>query len=228
MKKLFFGLALLAFVGCGQKKWTKEDAKKKCIADANKDNESKDIPDDLKNKICDCWADKAIVNYKSAAAADKDSSSTAFKEMGFSCMWNKEIVGPMFRNEFKGKAELEGLGDANINKIADCAAEKVIARFKSLAELQKSEDAWVKIGEDCSTEVIWNKGTLKMMILEQFKKEENMQAVEIGAQNKIADCVADKMLSNYKSFSEAKMNESETEELSKSCVLEVLGESGGE
>jgi hypothetical protein len=227
MKKLFFGFVLLAFIGCGQKNWTKEDARKKCLEDANKDKESKDMPEDLKNKVCDCWAEKAIVKYKSAAAADKDSTSTAYKEMVFSCIWNKEFVAPLFIDKFKSEKELKALGDDNINKIANCVAEKAVAKFKSIAEVENNEDAIKKIGEDCTNEIIWNKESLKRMLLVQFKKESKMESVGNDTLNKIADCVADKMLSKYKSLSEAKMDAADDDELTSSCVSEFLGEEEG-
>jgi hypothetical protein len=227
MKKLFFGLVLLAFIGCGQKNWTKEDAKKKCLKEANKDSETNGMPEDMKNKVCDCWAEKAVVKYKSEAAADKDSTSTAFKELVFSCVWNKEFLAPMFKEKFKGEKELAGLGEDNINKITNCVAEKAVAKFKSIAEVENNNEAIEKIGEDCTSEVIWNKESLKSMLLAQFKKESKMESVGNDTLNKIADCVADKMLSKYKSLSEAKMDAADDDELSSGCISEFLGEEDG-
>lgn len=230
MKKLLIGFVLVAFIGCSQKKWTKEDAKKKCLAEANKDKESNDMPEDIKNKVCDCWAEKAIVKYKSAAAADKDSTSPAYKELMFSCVWNKEFLAPLFIDKFKNEKELNGFGEDKIKKIANCVAEKAVAKFKSIAEVENNEEAIKKIGEDCANEIIWNKESLKMMLFEQFKKEDKMKSVGVDTLNKIADCVADKMLSKYKSISEAKMDAGADDELAAGCVAEFLGEEdeGGE
>jgi hypothetical protein len=191
------------------------------MEDVNKDNESKEMPDNLKNKTCDCWAEKAVVKYKSVAEADKDSSSAAFKELAVGCLWNKEFLGWMFKSQFKNAKEFKDLGDDNISKISDCAAEKSVTKFKSVSEIENGKEGFEKIGEDCANEVMWNKDNIKNMFLNQFKNEEKMKSFGADTLNKIASCLSDNIFAKYKSFSEAsKVMNDESAEMSK--ILGVL------
>jgi hypothetical protein len=84
MKKLFFGIALLAFVSCSQKKWDKETVKADCIKEMKKDKDANKLfSNEMGEKICDCAAEKTVATYKTEADAEKDKP--ALEEIGKNC-----------------------------------------------------------------------------------------------------------------------------------------------
>jgi hypothetical protein len=81
MKKITVPLIIIVLSACSPK-WNKEYAKKTCITAASKETNQNEPTKKMIEKLCDCTAEKLVANYKTEAAANKDTKNVEAISLG--------------------------------------------------------------------------------------------------------------------------------------------------
>lgn len=69
--------------------------------------------------------------------------------------WSKSYVAKKCLKEMNSDKDVSGtVSKENIEKICDCAADKMMVKYQSEAEANKDKGGAEQIGQDCATEVL--------------------------------------------------------------------------
>jgi len=68
--------------------------------------------------------------------------------------WDKETLSARLLKEFKSSKESKQLGEDVLIKISDCAAEKIVAAYKSESEADKNKAGVQEISMKCTLEAM--------------------------------------------------------------------------
>ncbi len=69
--------------------------------------------------------------------------------------WSKSYVAKKCLKEMNSDKDVnESISKENVEKICDCAADKMMVKYQSEAEANKDKDGAEQIGRDCAMEVL--------------------------------------------------------------------------
>jgi hypothetical protein len=68
--------------------------------------------------------------------------------------WSKDYVSKKCKGEMKKNEQSKVLSDEQLGKICDCAADKMVVKYKSEAEANKDTEGMQDIPLSCAMEII--------------------------------------------------------------------------